>query len=353
MNLFSTKYPNQERSVSGTYTVDNEDSILLCNTSTAAVTINLASIVANNWNTVYKLYIIDNNSLAGTNNITITAPAGFTINNTTSVIINVNGGSCIVSINSNTKYTCTLNYSATANTDTGWLDLQGFSWITTAALVPQYRVINNQIIFRRNIVIPLVDGGGSVVNYATDGTYGTTYVNTAFVAPYTGVSNGVTLFTGGCYFNNSSPVIASSANYPDANYESVWIVGSKYQIFTAGDSAGYYTSTYILTLTTGGLLRLDTINSKELVVFPLQTLGNALLRQINSKTIANSYAGNFNDIVDSMTIARTLNGSLITNYDFPQVNSIGKLHTATFDPALQTQFGGMTIPLNGFLAYKT
>lgn len=356
MTLFSTKYPNQSQVVSGTYTVDDEDSILKCNTSSAAVTINLNSIALGYWNTVYKLFVVDNSDMAGTNNITIVAPTGFTINNASSMVINVNGGSCIVRISADTKYTGTLNYNpAATNTDTGWLDLLGFSWITTAALVPQYRVINSQIIFRRNLVIPLVDGGGSVVNYATDATYGNTYVNTALIAPYTGVSNGITAFAGGCYFNNSSPVIAT-AHFPDANYESAWIIGSKTQIFQNGasapDSAGQYYSVYILTLTTGGLLKLETLNSRERVAFPSQALGNSLLRQISSKSIISSYAPNFNDMVDSMTAVRTANGSLITAYDFPQVNSSGKLHTTTFDPADQTQFGAMSVPLMNLLAYK-
>lgn len=356
MPLFSTKYPNSEQIISGTYSVDDEDSILLCNTSTAPVIINLNTVPASYWNTVYKLYVVDNSGNAATNNITIVAPTGHTINNAASMVINVNGGSAIVRIQSDTKYTGTLNYVAgTTNTDTGWLDLQGFAWITTMTK-PQYRVINNNIHFRGNLIIPLVDGGGSVVNYATDATYGNTYVNTALIAPFTG-AGGVDLFAGGCYFNKSASVLQSALHVPDANYESAWIIGSKAQIFQAGaaapDAVGQYYSMYILTLTTAGLLKLETLNSRERVVFPSQALGNSLLRQLSSKSIISSFAPNFNDIVDSMTVARTVNGSLITNYDFPQINSSGELHTVTFDPADQTQFGAMTIPLMNFSALKT
>ncbi len=353
--LFTTKYPNQEQVVSGTYNVDDEDSVLKCDTSEGAVTINLLDIPEGYWNTIYKLYVVDNSGNAATNNITIVAPTGFTINNASSMLININGAGCIVRICADTKYTGTLNYNPAGNTDTGWLNLQGFSWITTSSLVPQYRVINSQIFFRRNLVIPLVDSGGSVIDYATDATYGTTYVNTARVTPFTG-SGGITAFTGGCYFNNGSAVLQSAAHYPDANYESAWIIATKQQVFQAGASApnamGLYYSPYILTLQTDGKLKLETLNAREKAIFPSQATGNSMLRYLNSKTITNSFSQDFNDVVDSMTAARTLNGSLITNYDFNQINSSVQQHQTTFDPADETQFGAMAVPLMNFNAFK-
>jgi len=353
--LFRTKYPNQEQVVSGTYNVDDEDSVLKCNTSLGAVTINLLEIPSEYWNTLYKLYVVDNSGNAATNNITIVAPTGFTINNASSMVINVNGAGCIVRICADTKYTGALNYNPAGNTDTGWLDLQGFSWITTSTLVPQYRVINNQIFFRRNLVIPLVDSGGSVINYATDATYGTTYVNTARVTPFTGVG-GVTTFTGGCYFNNGASVLQSAAHVPDANYESAWIIATKSQIFQAipatPNAIGLYHSPYILTLQTDGVLKLETLKARELAVYPTQVTGNSILRYLNSNTITSSFSQNFDDVVDSMTTARTLNGSLITNYDFNQIKSSARLHNTTFNPAEEDEFGAMAVPLMNFLAYK-
>jgi len=354
--LFSTKYPNQEQVVSGTYNVDDEDSVLKCDTSSGAVTINLLEIVAGYWNTLYKLYVVDNSNNAATNNITIVAPAGFTINNASSMVININGAGCIVRICADTKYTGTLNYNPAGNTDTGWLDLQGFSWITTSSLVPQYRVINNQIFFRRDLVIPLVDSGGNVINYATDATYGTTYVNTQRVTPFTGVG-GITTFPGGCYFNKGVSVLQSAAHVPDANYQSAWIIATKSQVFLAGASApnavGLYHSPYILTLQTDGVLKLETIKAKELAVYPSQATGNSMLRYLNSNTVRSSYSQNFDDVVDSMTTARTLNGSLIENYDFNQIKSSVKLHNTTFNPAEEDQFGAMAVPLMNFNAFKS
>ena len=60
MALFSTPYPNPSRVVSGTPQLYADDVVLLCNTTSSAVTINLDQIPANYWNTTWKLYVVDN-----------------------------------------------------------------------------------------------------------------------------------------------------------------------------------------------------------------------------------------------------------------------------------------------------
>ncbi len=347
--LNSTKYPNIERTVSGTVNVDPMDSVLKCNTSGGAITINLCSIPERYWNTLYKLYVVDNTANAATNNITIVAPSGFTINNAATLVINVNSAAVIVRINADTKYTGELNFNANATVDTGWLDLQGFSWITTMP-VPQYRVIGKQIYFRRNLVIPLDDGKGGVVLFRVIPVYGNSYVNTTFVGPFVG-SGGITPFSGGCYFNNGNPVLQSAAHYPDSDYESAWIIASRTKILSGQGATGFYHSPYSLTLTRGGLLKLETLNAKERMVYN-QTLGNSMLRYLNSRSIAAQNAENFNDITDGTGVERTLNGSQINNYDFNQINRFDRQHYSNLDPADETQFGGMNIPLMGFGAFN-
>jgi hypothetical protein len=88
---------------------------LLCNTSASAVVINLLEIPADYWNTTWKLYVVDNSSNAGTNNITINAPSGYTINNQSSVTINQNDGECVVRISSNTSFLAEFNYQITSS----------------------------------------------------------------------------------------------------------------------------------------------------------------------------------------------------------------------------------------------
>jgi hypothetical protein len=102
--LSATKYPNTSRSVSGTYTVDDQDVILLCDTSSGVVNITLQTIPEDYFSTQYKLYIIDNSNNAATNNITINAPSGYKINGQNSIVLDSNGASVIISISANTKY---------------------------------------------------------------------------------------------------------------------------------------------------------------------------------------------------------------------------------------------------------
>jgi|694.fasta_scaffold29124_14 hypothetical protein len=115
MALFSTTYKNPSRIVSGTPQLFADDVVLLCNTSASAVVINLLEIPADYWNTTWKLYVVDNSSNAGTNNITINAPSGYTINNQSSVTINQNDGECVVRISSNTSFLAEFNYQITSS----------------------------------------------------------------------------------------------------------------------------------------------------------------------------------------------------------------------------------------------
>ena len=104
MATFKTKYPNNSREVSGTPTIFADDVSLLCRTSLGAVTINLLEIPDNHWNTLYKLYITDLDNNAATNNITINAGIGQTINNQASYTISTNNGGVVVRILSNGEF---------------------------------------------------------------------------------------------------------------------------------------------------------------------------------------------------------------------------------------------------------
>lgn len=107
--MFVTQYPNNSRVVSGDVVIYQDDVILLCDTFTAPVTINLQNISYDYWNTTYKVYIVDNSKKAGTNNITIVAGDGQTINGLPTLTINTNGGIAVIRISSNTSYIATLS----------------------------------------------------------------------------------------------------------------------------------------------------------------------------------------------------------------------------------------------------
>jgi hypothetical protein len=126
-----TKYPNVQRTITGTVDVFSDDVVLNCDTSTNPVTLNLGEIPFNatsgvgNWSTQYVLYINDISNNAGTNNITLVAGGTQTINNQATLVLNTNGASVMVMISGNGKY-IVLNAPSGANS--------GFIIVTYAQL---------------------------------------------------------------------------------------------------------------------------------------------------------------------------------------------------------------------------
>jgi hypothetical protein len=112
MSLYAQQYPNPSRVVSGTITINNDDVVLYCNTSSAAVVINLIAIPSNYWMTTWKLYVVDNSNNASTNNITINAPSGFLINGQSSLTLNSNKQTALIRIATNTDF---IAYTSTGN----------------------------------------------------------------------------------------------------------------------------------------------------------------------------------------------------------------------------------------------
>lgn len=111
-SLFETKYPNNSREVSGTVTLYRDDVILLCDTSSAPVVIDLLDIPENRWNTTYKLYVFDMAGNASTNNITINAGGSQQINNQASLVLNQNNSGALIRVASNTAYLGSLTFVA-------------------------------------------------------------------------------------------------------------------------------------------------------------------------------------------------------------------------------------------------
>lgn len=89
--------------------------------------------------------------------------------------------------------------------DTGWVDLEGFCHMTTK---PQCRRIGNAIHFRGTAVIPLDDGGGSVLPFIDSFSYSDSHSDKK--TPFQGVC-GVDLNSAGSVtFNKSASVIPAS-----------------------------------------------------------------------------------------------------------------------------------------------
>jgi hypothetical protein len=103
--MFSTKYPNNIRTVSGpNVPVFDTDVSLSVNTSSVACSINLEQIPDDYWSTQWKLYIYDSSNNASVNNITINAGVGQTINGGSSAIISTSGGGFLIRVLNNNQF---------------------------------------------------------------------------------------------------------------------------------------------------------------------------------------------------------------------------------------------------------
>jgi hypothetical protein len=390
MELNSTYYNNNSRIVSGTPIVYQDDVILLCDTSTGPVTINLLEIPDNQWMTTYKLYIIDNSNNASVNNITINAGVGQLINNQVSVVISTNGEGCLVRILSNNQYVSTSSGGSVANTlevldesvsltpnaasidfvgdyvtataigdavtvtidapDTGWVDLEGFEY-QSAIGKPQCRKIGKQIHFRGAIIIPLSNDAGTTLIPIVNSS---TYVNQPFKQVFTstnGVNKGVTVNTGGTItFNLNSSVIPTSVLPALTNFDGTYVnqlIGVR-PIEVSGGYGMCMSAFFQLFITNQKKLLIQTLIDFEEVqsTAPNYTIGSSPLRFITSYVrsldLVPNYIGATSYIhnVKTLPAPYSLEGD-INNYQYP----------ITIDAANPNEIGGFQFRLDGLTAY--
>jgi hypothetical protein len=158
MSLPTQKYPNPSRTISGANnTVFADDVILMCDTTTAPVSLNLQEIPPSNWSVQYKLYVVDKVNNAATNNITINAPIGTLINNASSLIISSNLGCILIQICSDTNYVATKSntqdvsgYTTVQNQTDPVLTQQSTIQFVGAGVIASNDVVNNKTVVTIN-----------------------------------------------------------------------------------------------------------------------------------------------------------------------------------------------------------
>ena len=103
--LYTQSYSTTIRTISGLVNfVAQDDYVLLCDTSTGAVQIELPMIPTNYWSAQWRISVVDASYNASVNPITIVAPIGFTINGQSSATIISNGAGYLIMVSNNTNY---------------------------------------------------------------------------------------------------------------------------------------------------------------------------------------------------------------------------------------------------------
>lgn len=344
--LYPNKYTNTARTIAGSASINADDMVLFCDTSLGAVSFTLLGIPSNKWNTIWKLYVIDISNNAGTNNITINAPSGYTVNNAASIVINTNGASCVISVASNTAYLGAFNFTGTAGNllaiqsngtlvtssasllnfsdlftlsnvggavaitvqDTGWVNLEGFDYYTgsMASQKPQIRRIGKQLMFRGVVYVPLVDPTNSP--NVQDLSSATAYNGIGESLTYSGLTPAGCIIgdDGEITFNRNNSVIPisvlPSVTQLDNAYSTGWIFATR-QI----DLISVSTRNYGTSFTTP--LSVSITAAKKLVVSTLYDLevsgtstngfiGSNPLRLLSSRVGVDQYLPNYinNDV---------------------------------------------------------
>jgi hypothetical protein len=353
MSMYAQQYENPSRIVSGTPVLTNNDVVLYCDTSSGPVTINLLDIPNDYWMTTWKLYVVDNSNNASTNNITINAGTGQTINAQSSVILNVNGGSCIVRISGNTTFVCeplAINLS-----DTGWVDLEGFSFLGSSfTRKPQFRVYGKQIFFRGTAIVPLSSASnGSTLVPMTDSGVGGFYVNDSYAYVYQG--------TGGCLLNSSGSLFFNLGNniFPsdyaglqlDNSYNTGFIIGSRVVKTRDANSGVALTGVYNVIIDSSQRLSIQTfkdLESSPNIPNPVNGIGSGGARQLISKVKAGQYVTSWQLQTNGYTQSSISNTSNLRTWVVPSATN---QFLFDVDPAEETEIGGFQVNLDGLSAW--
>lgn len=352
MSLPAQLYPNPSRIVTGTPIIYNDDVVLYCDTITGAVTINLLQIPKAYWMTTYKLYVVDASGNASINNITINAGSGQTINASSSVTINTNGGSTIVRISGNSTYVCE-PIASTLN-DTGWVDLEGFSWISSAnTRKPQFRKYGKQVFFRGTAIVPLSNTlGGDGLIAMTEAGIGAYYVNDAYPYVYQGIGGCTLNSNGAAYFNNGSSIFPSDYNIQiDKMYQTGFQLASRVVKTRSANSAVAFSTIFNTYVDTSGVLTIQTYKDLELSPYvpnPVLGLGSGGARILNTQVKTAEHVVNWQQSTNGYTQSANAYPTYTRAWVVPS-NANDFLFDC--DPAEETQIGGFQVNLDGLTAF--
>lgn len=238
-------------------------------------------------------------------------------------------------------------YTLEANiADTGWVDLQGFSYYPLSIRKPQVRKIGKALHFRGTVYIPLSnDGGTTLIPLLANNSYYGEY----FVAPFTG-AGGVTLNSNGAiYFNQNTSVIPvdvlPAATNLDSSYRRDHTIATR--AIDLDPTYGTSLSSYgRATLTEDKRLVFSTLKDLEITINSGSGYkGSSALRFITSYVRTGEYVPNYIGTNTDIHNAPS-------NADFPLTSETRNI-TWPFscDAGEETDLGGFTFELDGLIAY--
>jgi hypothetical protein len=246
--------------------------------------------------------------------------------------------------------TATINLDNTANvitanlTDSGWVDLDGFTYYSGVAK-PKCRRIGNQIHFKGTVIVPLENpfSPGAVVPLTSLSTYNSVTGCTT----WSGVGGCSINANGAISFNNGGSVVPGSitAQNFDDSYVSDWDIATR-PIDVDATYGTCLTSAVRVFITSTKGLTLQLVHDLEITTTRgAGVQGNSPLRLITSNVRSGEYLPNYIGTGTDIHNAPS-------NANFPLVSDTFNL-TWPFscDAGNENQVGGFQFKLDGLIAY--
>jgi len=246
--------------------------------------------------------------------------------------------------------TATINLDNTGNvitaniTDTGWVDLEGFTFYSGVAK-PQCRRIGNQIHFRGTVYVPLENPSspGSVVTLSSTSAYN----SVAGCTTWSGVGGCSINANGAISFNNGGSVIPASvtAGNLDNTYSKAWDVALR-AIDIDTEYGTCLTSAIRASITSTKGLTVQLVHDIEITTTRGSGIqGNSPLRLVTSNVRVGEYLPNYLGTGTDIHNAPS-------NATFPlQSDTFNLTWPFSCDAGDENEIGGFNFNLDGLVAY--
>lgn len=241
--------------------------------------------------------------------------------------------------------------------DTGWVDLDGFSFYTgsdTDALRPRVRRIGNVLHFKGQVMIPIDDGAGAPLlwQYQNVPPIDTYYLSTTVAPASVGPGSVITSGSGLITFNQGNVVIPSTvmgvAELLDDNYTKEFSTGfRRTQINNAPDTSTILTTVGFLTISSNKTLSFALVKNAEQNVFSgTAAYDTSHLNYIISHVRVGDYVPKFDNINTNVN-SNAAAGTIPLNMEY----NASLRYQFSCNANDETNLGGFIFQLDGLIAY--
>lgn len=234
--------------------------------------------------------------------------------------------------------------------DTGWLDLEGFSYYDAAIPKPKVRRIGKTLYFKGLVVLPLADNGNVVIPYAIVGgnrNYATEFYNNLAVGP--GLVSDTNFVNGSFYMNFAQSVLPFGLDLCSTidDVYSYKVIAER-SLYNGSPNRLCLSTVLNITFLTSGLMLISTVKDIEQATNGGNgESGGSTLRPIVCNVTSGEYAPKFNSPNTNLHSLDTPIASTTVTVDGTTEQQTWPISCDGGEPA---QLGGFAFRLDGMIA---